>query len=139
VQIIETHAPESTQAFARELALSLLPGTVLLLEGGLGAGKTCFCQGLAEGLQVPRAEVCSPTYTLVHEHQGGRLPFFHCDLYRLAEGEPEELGLDEMMRADGVCAIEWPQRLGGQKPPLAWTITFETLGPEHRRIIVERP
>ena len=101
---------------ARELAAALRPGDVLLLSGNLGAGKTAFVRGLAEGLGIDPADVSSPTFTLVHEYRGGRLTLYHVDLYRLDRAATDDLGLEEMGVADGVLAIEWPDRLSHQLP-----------------------
>jgi tRNA threonylcarbamoyladenosine biosynthesis protein TsaE len=111
--IAETTTSErATRAVAQRLAATLAPGAVLLLHGDLGAGKTAFVRGLAEGLGVAEDEVSSPTFTLVHEYRGGRLPLHHVDLYRLPDGSAslEDLGLDETAE-DGILAIEWPERL----------------------------
>jgi tRNA threonylcarbamoyladenosine biosynthesis protein TsaE len=102
---------EMTQAIAQRLAASLKPGAVLLLSGQLGAGKTAFVRGLAVGLGIDPDEVSSPTFTLVHEYRGGRLTLYHADLYRLEQTTTEDLGLDEKGVANGVVAIEWPDRL----------------------------
>ena len=100
-----------TAAVGRELASTLSAGDVVLLYGDLGAGKTAFVKGLAEGLGVAREEVSSPTFTLVQEYRGGRLTLFHVDLYRLDDPrEIFDLGLDEIA-ADGVLAIEWADKL----------------------------
>jgi tRNA threonylcarbamoyladenosine biosynthesis protein TsaE len=100
-----------TIAVGRELADELSAGDVVLLYGDLGAGKTAFVKGLAEGLGVAREEVSSPTFTLVQEYRGGRLTLFHVDLYRLDDPrEILDLGLDEIA-ADGVLAIEWAEKL----------------------------
>jgi tRNA threonylcarbamoyladenosine biosynthesis protein TsaE len=100
-----------TAAAGRELASSLTAGSVVLLSGDLGAGKTAFVRGLAEGLGVNPQDVTSPTFTLVQEYRGGRLPLYHVDLYRLKSIEVDDLGLDEMAWSGGVIAIEWPDRL----------------------------
>jgi tRNA threonylcarbamoyladenosine biosynthesis protein TsaE len=84
------------------LARDLRPGDVVALTGDLGAGKTAFVRGLARGLSLDPGEVSSPTFALVHEYRGGRLPLFHVDLYRLSGAEAEDLGLDELGVADGV-------------------------------------
>jgi tRNA threonylcarbamoyladenosine biosynthesis protein TsaE len=106
-----THSEEETAAVARNLAATLGAGDVLLLSGNLGAGKTEFVRGVAEGLGVDPHEVSSPTFTLVHEYRGGRLTLYHVDLYRLDRAATADLGLEEMGVADGVLAIEWPDRL----------------------------
>lgn len=106
-----TRSEEETAAVARQIAAGLRPGSVLLLSGNLGAGKTAFVRGLAEGLGLDPGEVSSPTFTLVHEYRGGRLTLYHVDLYRLDVAATDDLGLDELGVADGVLAIEWPDRL----------------------------
>jgi tRNA threonylcarbamoyladenosine biosynthesis protein TsaE len=106
-----TQSEDETVAMARELAAELKAGDVLLLSGQLGAGKTAFVRGLADGLGIDPEEVSSPTFTLVHEYRGGRLTLYHADLYRLEKVATEELGLEEMGVSDGVLAIEWPDRL----------------------------
>jgi tRNA threonylcarbamoyladenosine biosynthesis protein TsaE len=108
---ITTSSEEETSAVGRELAATLLAGDVVLLYGDLGAGKTAFVRGLAEGLGVPRDEVSSPTFTLIQEYRGGRLTLFHVDLYRIEDPrEFDELGLDEIAE-DGVLSIEWAEKL----------------------------
>lgn len=104
-----TNSEVETAAAGRDLASTLAPGAVVLLSGDLGAGKTAFVRGLAEGLGIDPADVTSPTFTLVQEYRGGRLPLYHVDLYRLKSIEVDDLGLEEM--TDGVMAIEWPDRL----------------------------
>lgn len=116
MRIVETNSPEKTWALAAELAAELNPGAVVALHGDLGAGKTCFVQGLAAALGIDEP-VTSPTYTLIGEYQG-RLPLHHIDLYRLSG--PEEalgLGLEEYFDADGITAIEWAERAEGLLPP----------------------
>jgi tRNA threonylcarbamoyladenosine biosynthesis protein TsaE len=106
-----TRSERETANLARSLAVDLKAGAVLLLSGNLGAGKTAFVRGLAEGLGVDPSEVSSPTFTLVHEYRGGRLTLYHADLYRLDRAATDDLGLEELGVADGVLAIEWPDRL----------------------------
>jgi tRNA threonylcarbamoyladenosine biosynthesis protein TsaE len=106
-----TQSEDETAAVARAIAGGLRAGDVLLLSGNLGAGKTAFVRGLAEGLGIDPREVSSPTFTLVHEYRGGRLTLYHVDLYRLDRAATDDLGLEEMGVADGVLAIEWPDRL----------------------------
>lgn len=106
-----TRSEQETAAVAKALAGNLRAGDVLLLSGNLGAGKTAFVRGLAEGLDIDPREVSSPTFTLVHEYRGGRLALYHVDLYRLDRAATDDLGLDELGVDNGVLAIEWPDRL----------------------------
>jgi tRNA threonylcarbamoyladenosine biosynthesis protein TsaE len=129
-----THSEDETAAVARALAPSLRAGDVLLLSGDLGAGKTAFVRGLAEGLGVAPGEVSSPTFALVHEYRGGRLPLYHADLYRLDRAAAEDLGLEEMGAADGVLAIEWPDRLTHDLPG-ARSVHLEIVDDTTRRIV----
>ena len=107
----ESNSEADTRAIAVALAPTLTPGAVVLLSGDLGAGKTAFVRGLAEGLGLDPDEVTSPTFTLVHEYRGGRLPLIHVDLYRLDRAELDEVGLDQDLAAKGVTAVEWAERL----------------------------
>jgi tRNA threonylcarbamoyladenosine biosynthesis protein TsaE len=106
-----THSEAETEAAGRAFAATLADGAIVLLSGDLGAGKTAFVRGMAEGLGVDPRDVTSPTFTLVQEYRTGRLPLFHVDLYRLKPIEVDDLGLDEITLAGGVTAIEWPDRL----------------------------
>jgi tRNA threonylcarbamoyladenosine biosynthesis protein TsaE len=108
-------------AFGQTQASDLRRGDVLALSGDLGAGKTHFVKGLAAALGTVAA-VTSPTFTLIHEYLGGRLPLYHFDFYRL-EGEDEALkiGLDEYLDGDGVCVIEWADKFPYLLPaPTRW-------------------
>ncbi len=105
-----------TEAVGAWLAPRLSPDGVLLLEGGLGSGKTVLVRGVARALGVDRRDIQSPTYTLIHEYRGEISDFFHVDLYRLPAGPVdasalEALGLDEILAGRGVKAIEWAERL----------------------------
>ena len=132
---VTTQSEDETAAVGRELASTLSAGDVLLLYGDLGAGKTAFVRGLAEGLGVSRDKVSSPTFTLIQEYRGGHLTLFHVDLYRIEDPrEFDELGLDEIAE-DGVLAIEWAERLPAP-PPHGVRISIEHAGELERRITV---
>ena len=131
-----TESEEETQAVAGRLAAQLKPGDVVLLSGELGAGKTAFVRGLAAGLGIDPEAVSSPTFTLVHEYRGGRLSFYHVDLYRLDKAATDDLGLEEMGGADGVLAIEWPDRLA-HGIPAAVAVNMEIVGETTRRVTVD--
>jgi tRNA threonylcarbamoyladenosine biosynthesis protein TsaE len=108
---ITTNSEDETAAVGRELGATLTAGSVVRLFGDLGAGKTAFVRGLAEGLGIHREDVSSPTFTLIQEYRGGRVALFHVDLYRLNDPrEIDDLGLEEI-GADGVLAIEWAEKL----------------------------
>jgi tRNA threonylcarbamoyladenosine biosynthesis protein TsaE len=110
-EVSETSSESETAAVARRLAARLERGSVVLLHGDLGAGKTAFVRGLAAGLGADPDEVSSPTFVLVQEYRDGRLPLFHADLYRLDDGrEIDDLGLEDL-GAEGVLAIEWAEKL----------------------------
>jgi tRNA threonylcarbamoyladenosine biosynthesis protein TsaE len=131
-----THAEHETAAVGRTLASSLAPGDVVLLTGELGAGKTAFVRGLAEGLSIDPAEVTSPTFTLIQEYRGGRLVLRHIDLYRLSPREVDDLGLDDLIEEGGVVAIEWPDRWS--RPPAdAVRVTLTAADDGERRIEIE--
>ena len=102
-----------TEELGAQLAARLRPGDVVAYTGDLGAGKTAFTRGIARGLGIPE-RVTSPTFTIVNEYEGGRLPLFHFDLYRL--GDPEELfdiGWKDYLARGGVCAVEWSENVAG--------------------------
>ena len=107
---ITTHSEAETIAAGRELASRLAAGSVVLLFGDLGAGKTAFVRGLASGLGIAPDEVSSPTFTIIRQYGGGRVPLLHVDLYRLAAKEVDDLGLDELGE-HAVVAIEWAERM----------------------------
>jgi tRNA threonylcarbamoyladenosine biosynthesis protein TsaE len=133
-RVVETRSETETQDVARAVAKSLAPGAVLLLRGELGAGKTAFVRGLAEGLEIPDDQVSSPTFTLVQVYRG-RLPLLHADLYRITAAEVDDLGLDDIGK-DGVLAIEWAEKLS-RPIPGAISILLEDLGGDRRRITIE--
>ena len=104
-----TNSPAETEALGQRLAERLQPGDVIAYTGDLGAGKTAFTRGLARGLGITE-RITSPTFTIVNEYQGGRLPLFHCDLYRLGSSEElYEIGWEDYLARGGVCAVEWSE------------------------------
>ncbi len=120
---------EATRAAGRAWSAFLGGRAVLALEGPLGAGKTCFVKGLAEGLGIDPALVASPTFTLVHEYPGGQKPLVHFDLYRLEDAsELEAIGFYDYLAAPGICAIEWGDKFPEALPPTAWRLHFEISG-----------
>jgi tRNA threonylcarbamoyladenosine biosynthesis protein TsaE len=133
-----TRSDEDTHAVAHHLAAQLVPADVLLLSGNLGAGKTTFVRGLASGLGIDPDHVTSPTFTLVHEYRGGRLTLYHADLYRLDKAATADLGLEELGVADGVLAIEWPERLAHTIAGAIW-VAIEITGDTERRITIRGP
>jgi len=129
--------PSETIAFAREMASRLRAGTVVALNGELGSGKTQFVKGLASGLGFT-GEVTSPTFTLIHEYVGGRLPIYHFDFYRLDnEVEVVQLGLEEYLQSDGVCVIEWAGKFRQLIPADARWFDL-SIGADDTRLIDQR-
>ncbi len=134
---VRTRDPAETRALGERLGALATQGAVLLLQGELGSGKTVVAQGVGRGLGVPGV-VNSPTFVLVNEHLGGRLPMLHADLYRLDDaGEIAELVLDELA-ADGVLLVEWPER---SSEPIAEDVLRLTItpgpGPQDRSLVWE--
>jgi tRNA threonylcarbamoyladenosine biosynthesis protein TsaE len=128
-----SNSEEDTRAIASAFAKHLQAGAVVLLSGDLGAGKTAFVRGLADGLLINTDEVTSPTFTLVHEYRGGRLPLIHVDLYRLERVDLDEIGLDQDLAITGVIAVEWAERMS-RAIPGAVTVTIKDLGGDRRQI-----
>ncbi|HWR28447.1 MAG TPA: tRNA (adenosine(37)-N6)-threonylcarbamoyltransferase complex ATPase subunit type 1 TsaE, partial [Negativicutes bacterium] len=115
MQQYTSSSPEATREFARKLASFLIVGDVVLLQGDLGAGKTEFVKGLADGLKV-KERVTSPTFTLMNLYQG-TMPVYHFDLYRLDDSEDlANIGFDEFIGGDGVAVIEWPDLFPTEMP-----------------------
>ena len=105
-----TASPEETEALGKQFAETLLPGDVIAFYGDLGAGKTAFTRGIADGLGISE-RVTSPTYTIVNEYLSGRLPLFHFDLYRLSSSDDLfDIGWEDYLERGGVCAVEWSER-----------------------------
>ena len=135
VQVFETRSEDETARVATTLASTLPSGSVVLLTGDLGAGKTAFVRGMAAGLGLDPDEVSSPTFTLVQEYRGveGGRTLYHVDLYRLEGGEAEDLGLEELTAGGGVVAIEWAEKLARDIAG-AIRIAIRDLGDDRRSI-----
>ena len=130
-----TASEAETAAVGRDLAAELRIGDVVLLSGPLGAGKTAFVRGLAEGLGCDPGDVSSPTFTIVQEY-AGKTTLQHVDLYRLTPVETDDLGLEELM-SGAVVAIEWPDRWR-EPPPGAVHVTITPEGHDRRAIVIAR-
>ena len=131
-----TNSPEETEAIGSALAKILTPGTVLAYRGDLGAGKTAFTRGLARGLGYAEP-VTSPTYTIVNEYLGGRLPLFHFDMYRLGSSDDLwDIGWEDYLERGGICAVEWSENVDDAMENAIW-VTIEKLGEDARRITIE--
>ena len=131
-----TYSPEQTEKVGAALGKILRPGTILAYRGDLGAGKTAFTRGLARGLGY-REPVTSPTYTIVNEYLGGRLPLFHFDMYRLGSSDDLwDIGWEDYLERGGICAVEWSENVADAMEG-AIVVTIEKLGGDARRITVE--
>ena len=133
-----THNADETRALGETLGATALPGDVLWLHGALGAGKTEMTKGVASGLGA-RDPVSSPSFALIHEYQGGRLPLFHADLYRLETPAAMDLGLEDYLEDEGVTVVEWGERLPGDFFPDGLDVTLEALEDEEARRVTLTP
>ncbi len=130
----DSDSPTATRRIAARIGRLVTPGMILAIEGDLGSGKTCFVQGLAQGLGVPPdVYVTSPSYTLVNSYEG-RLPLHHVDLYRLVGEDLEGIGLYDLMVPPSVVAIEWAERMGEDRPADILLIHLQIVAAEHRRL-----
>jgi tRNA threonylcarbamoyladenosine biosynthesis protein TsaE len=130
-----TNSEQETVSIGRELARQLRAGDVVLLSGPLGAGKTAFVRGLAEGLGADPDDVSSPTFAIIQEYRG-RVLLQHVDLYRLSSVEVDDLALLEL-GADAVMAIEWPERWVSA-PSDVWCVSLEVVDEHRRRITTQQ-
>ena len=134
---IISHSVAQTQRFGARLGELSQPGDVICLEGDLGSGKTCFVQGLGRGLAIIE-DINSPTFILANEHRGGRLPLYHLDIYRMdTANEALGIGLDDYLSGDGVCVIEWAEKIRSALPAERLWITFRHLGEAKRGLFIE--
>ena len=125
---VVTKGPEGTRAFGAWLAERLAAGDFVELNGDLAAGKTCLVQGMALGLGY-KGQVTSPTFTLLHLYEGGRLPLYHFDVYRLQTPEElEGLGYEDYFFGDGICVVEWGSLAGAYLPERRISLTMERQG-----------
>ena len=134
---LRSGSPEDTLEIARALGAALRPGDVVALYGDLGAGKTLFCKGVGEALGIPPDRILSPTFTIVTEH-AGPVPLTHIDVYRLSGArEAEEIGTRELLSGDGVCLVEWAEKIEELLPTDCIRVTFTISGDDRREIAVE--
>ena len=131
-----TKNEKETAEVGAKLACELSAGSVVAFRGALGAGKTAFVRGMAQGLGLD-TRVYSPTFTIVNEYEGGRLPLFHFDMYRLADSEALfDIGWEDYLDRGGVCAVEWSENVADAMEG-AIIVTIEKLGEDSRRILIE--
>ena len=138
--ITETFSEKETRALGEELGRQAVPGSLYTLTGDLGTGKTVFTQGFARGLGITE-HVNSPTFTIVQEYDGGRLPFYHFDVYRIGDlEEMDEIGYEDYFYGDGVCLIEWAELIEELLPAVRTAVRIEKdldRGFDYRKITVE--
>ena len=134
---ITTHSADETQALGQKLASRLAPGDVIAYFGDLGAGKTAFTRGLAQGLGITDP-VTSPTYTIVNEYLSGRIPLFHFDMYRLSSSdELFDIGWEDYLSRGGVCAVEWSENVIDALPEDTVWVRIAREGDTARSITIE--
>ncbi len=134
--VLRSASEKDTRAIGRRLASVLRGGERIGLAGELGAGKTCFVRGLAEGLGVPPSQVRSPSFPILLPYEGGRLPLFHIDLFRMPAGDIDSLALREYIYGSGVAAIEWYDRLDEALRDYL-EIAIDLVGLDERRLVAE--
>ena len=138
--IIETNSAGETFEFGQKIGREAKPGQIYTLDGDLGTGKTVFTQGVASGLGITEP-VNSPTFTIIQEYEGGRMPFYHFDVYRIGDiEEMEEIGYDDYFFGEGVCLIEWAQLIEEILPQSVISIKIEKnpeKGFDYRKITIE--
>jgi len=135
IERFTSHSPDETCSIAREIAPTLKKGMVIALFGELGAGKTVFVQGLAQGLGIPRNWAKSPSFTLIRVFPS-KPPFYHLDLYRLDNPLKEDLGWEEIFET-GIVALEWAEKLEGHLPENAIRVYLKITSPNEREIRIE--
>ncbi|MFQ5667164.1 MAG: tRNA (adenosine(37)-N6)-threonylcarbamoyltransferase complex ATPase subunit type 1 TsaE [Candidatus Binatia bacterium] len=131
---VHSSGEDETRMLGVRLGRRMQGGELIGLRGELGVGKTVFSRGLADGLGIPAGKVHSPTFTLINEYSGGRLPLYHVDLYRLHPSDVDRLALREYLYGRGVCVVEWFEHLGEVPPCLVVDFTF--VGANTRLLVV---
>ncbi|MEE1239350.1 MAG: tRNA (adenosine(37)-N6)-threonylcarbamoyltransferase complex ATPase subunit type 1 TsaE [Acutalibacteraceae bacterium] len=132
-----TSSPEETEKLGCSLGKLLKGGEVIAYRGGLGMGKTCFTRGLAAGLDY-KGDVTSPTFALINEYQGGRLPLYHFDMYRISGWEDlYSTGFFEYLEQGGIIAAEWSENIENALPENTIIVSFKDLGDENREITID--
>lgn len=131
-----SHSSLHTERLGERLGRAARPNDVFTLAGELGTGKTVLARGVAIGLGIDASDISSPTFIILREHRGGRLPFFHIDLYRLEGVDLANTGWEECLDAGGVTVIEWPDRAGPLLPDDRLEVTLEHIADTKRRIVV---
>lgn len=133
-----SHSPEETMAFAARFASTLIPGTVVAFNGDLGMGKTCFVKGLAQGLGY-HGTVTSPTFALMNEYIGGRLPLYHFDMYRINTWDDlDSSGYFDYVEAGGVVAVEWSEQITGALTDDTVMVSIRRKNDTTRQFIIRR-
>lgn len=137
--IYETFSPEETHALGRQIGKNALPGQIYTLVGDLGVGKTVFTQGIAEGLGI-KEPVSSPTFTIVQVYEGGRMPFYHFDVYRIGDiEEMDEIGYEDYFYGEGLSMVEWANLIEDILPENRFEVTIEKdleRGFDYRKITI---
>jgi tRNA threonylcarbamoyladenosine biosynthesis protein TsaE len=138
MKTFHTYSAEETTDLGRQLATELKPGSIVLLRGDLGAGKTTLVKGIAEGFEAAKAEdVTSPTFTLIHEYRGPEVTLYHIDLYRIdTQRELDTLALDDLMTAQSILLIEWGEKFARFAKERDTEIAIEHRGGDDRSIVV---
>ena len=131
-----SHSSLHTERLGERLAAHAQPGDVIALWGELGTGKTVLARGVAIGLGIDEDTVTSPTFIILHEHFGGRLPLYHLDLYRLSQSQLGSTGWEDALDSGGVTVIEWPDRAAAQLPEDRVDVLLEHIADTKRRIVL---
>src|SRR5579871_1468499 len=139
MKTFQTHSADETTELGRKISAELKPGTIVLLRGDLGAGKTTMVKGIAEGFNAAQAEeVTSPTFTLIHEYRGSQVTLYHIDLYRIdTQRELDTLALDDLMMPQSILLIEWGEKFGRFAKERDVEIAIEHKGGDERTISLQ--